>query len=674
MSFLYPSLLFLLILPLLLGVAAIIHNSRRQSTWRKLVSEQHEKELVRRRPSWKTTIPALLILMASFLAIIALARPINGFEESEESSSSRNLIIALDISRSMETQDVRPSRLEEARAAAYELINALPSDKIGLIVFSGEADLVVPLTYDHDALKEILSNVKRDWIPTGGTNFGMVLEKATQDLQRSAPTGSNALIIFSDGEDTVGEDSKELAKQAKKNNLLVITVGIGTEAGGAIPDPNGDNGLYQGSDGKHVISNLKIPQLQEFANATGGDFFIMGAGADLTEFALRAAEKIDRHDDTSSINKVPRDLFTTFLIPALLLMLLGLILSTDWKNVGLRRFHSAPLLLLAFLLMGQQLHAEEQPTKARIQDVVHDLQQQNYSSALARMELIKQQSEGGQLGAQLSFAQGIAAMQQSDEATARDAFSRALLSEDKELQAAASYQLSKMGSELHFDELRKMYEDEQGQAKQPSSKELEALRPKFAQDLKNFEDTLSLQDDMEQAQQAAKGMKTFLTALDEEIKKLQEQEQQQQNQDQNQDQQNQDKSDEQDEQKDKEQNQDKSDQSDEQKDEQKDEEQDQDKSDQSDDNKDEQQDQDKSDQSDEQKDEQDSQEDKQEEQQSPEEQQQEEEQATQTPEPKSQEEKDRDRARSILNMNLDEEKGSPVPRINSNVRPPAKDY
>ncbi|MFI3243564.1 MAG: VWA domain-containing protein, partial [Akkermansia sp.] len=520
MSFLYPSLLTLLILPLLLGLVALILNSRRQSTWRKLVSEQHERELVKRRPTWKTTIPALLILLASSLAIIALARPINGFEESEEAASSRNLIIALDISRSMETQDVRPSRLEEARAAAYELIDALPSDKIGLIVFSGEADLVVPLTYDHAALKEILSHVKRDWIPTGGTNFGMVLEKATQDLQRSAPTGSNALIIFSDGEDTVGEDSKELARQAKKNNLLVITVGVGTEAGGAIPDPQGENGLYQDSQGKHVISSLKIPQLQEFAHATGGDFFIMGAGADLSEFALRAAEKIDRHDDTSSINKVPRDLFSYFLIPALGLMLLGLIMSTDWKNVTLRRFHSAPLLLLAFLLMGQSTRAQEQPATA--------------------------------------CAPGLAAMQEADEATARDAFSRALLSEDKELQAAASYQLSKMSGELHFDELRQLYADEQGQPKQASSKELEALRPKFAQDLKNFEDTLSLQADMEQAQQATKGMKEFLTALDEEIERLKQQEQQQQQQDQDQD-----KSDQQDEPKDEPQDQDKSDQQDE---------------------------------------------------------------------------------------------------------------
>ncbi len=656
---------------------------------------------MQRRPTWKSTVPAILVLMALSLAIIALARPINGYEESEEMASSRNLIIALDISRSMETQDVRPSRLEEARAAAYEVINALPSDKIGLIVFSGEADLVVPLTHDHLALKEILSHVSRDWMPMGGTNFGIVLEKAMQDLQRSAPTGSNALIIFSDGEDTMGEDSKELAAKAKKNNLLVITVGVGTETGGAIPDANGENGLYQDQAGKHVISRLKIPQLQQFADATGGDFFIMGAGADLGEFAQRAAEKIDRHDDATSINKVPRELFFYFLLPTLILMLLALILSTDWRKVELRRLKSPPLLLLALLLMIPNAKAEEEAPSFDVQGLIADLQQKNYSSALARLEQAKAAAEGQELNTQLSFAQGIAAMQQADKVLARKAFSRALLSEDKALQAAATYQLSRMGNDQHFDELRQLYMDDKGEAKEPSSQDLESIRPKFEQDIKNFQDALSIKKDMAEAQLAVREMQQFLKILDEEIEKKKQQEQQEQNQDnqdqqdnqdeQNQDQQEQDKQDQQDNQDEQDQDQqeqDKQDQQDNQ-DEQNQDHQDKDKQDQQD-NQDEQnqdqQDQDKQDQQDkqdEQNQDQQNQEDKQDEQQQPEEQKEnkeqeqqepEEQQAQEAPQAKSEEDKQKDKARSILNMNLDEEKGSPVPRINVGIRPPAKDY
>ena len=252
MSFLYPDILwFLLLIPVLAVLVTMAWRSSGQG-WRKLVSARHS-ELVQRRPLWRTALPATFGLLALTCTIIALARPINGYREGGATTTGRNLLIALDISRSMETQDVTPSRLAEARAAAYELIDALPGDKIGLIVFSGEADLVVPLTYDHTALRDALEQVNRSWAGVGGTNFGLVLRKAMQDFKRSAPEGStNALVILSDGEDTVNS-SLDIAKEAKENKLLVITVGIGTAAGGPIPDERGENGLWQDAQGKHVI-------------------------------------------------------------------------------------------------------------------------------------------------------------------------------------------------------------------------------------------------------------------------------------------------------------------------------------------------------------------------------------------------------------------------------------
>ena len=212
MSFLYPYVLIALLLPLLLAVLGIVAHRHARQGWQRLVAPAHRAELVRRPPLWRTVLPAVLGLLALCFTIIAAARPINGYSESGAVSSGRNLIIALDVSRSMETTDVTPSRLEEARSAAYELINALPTDKIGLIVFSGEADLVVPLTYDHNALKETLYNANRDWVSMGGTNFGLVLKRAMQDFERSAPDGTNALVILSDGEDTENS-SEELAKE-----------------------------------------------------------------------------------------------------------------------------------------------------------------------------------------------------------------------------------------------------------------------------------------------------------------------------------------------------------------------------------------------------------------------------------------------------------------------------
>jgi len=146
MSFLYPLVLIALLVPLLLAILGVLAQHRARQSWQRLVAPAHRATLVRRHPLWRTALPAALGLLGLFSAILAAARPINGYTETAAVANGRNLIIAIDVSRSMETADVTPSRLEEARSAAYELIDALPTDKIGLMVFSGEADLVVPLT------------------------------------------------------------------------------------------------------------------------------------------------------------------------------------------------------------------------------------------------------------------------------------------------------------------------------------------------------------------------------------------------------------------------------------------------------------------------------------------------------------------------------------------------
>ena len=267
MSFLHPyNLLLLLLLPIL-GVAAAVLWRRSSRTWQQLVSPEHP-QLVIAPSAWRTLLPPLLTLLALLCIIIALARPINGYKAGSASASGRNLIIALDISRSMETQDVAPSRLEEARAAAYELIDALPGDKIGLIVFSGEADLVVPLTHDHTALRDALEQVNRDWAGSGGTNFDQLLRCALSTFSRTAPDSANALVILSDGEDTV-DTPLDLAQEARRRDMLVITVGVGTPTGAPIPDSAGENGLWQDASGKHVISKLNTESLHRFAQASG---------------------------------------------------------------------------------------------------------------------------------------------------------------------------------------------------------------------------------------------------------------------------------------------------------------------------------------------------------------------------------------------------------------------
>ncbi len=642
MTFLYPMMLWALALPLLLAVAAIFKRHRASQSWQRLVSPEHAAALVVKTPAWRSMLPPVLTLLALTSAILAAARPIHGYTSTEAVASGRNLLIALDISRSMETQDVKPSRLEEARAAAFELVDALPGDKIGLIVFSGEADLVVPLTYDHTALRDALEQVNRNWAGYGGTNFGLVLQKAMQDFTRSAPTGTNALVIFSDGEDTVGS-SLEVAQEAREKNLLVITVGVGTSIGDSIPDARGENGLYQDAAGKHVISKLDTAALKRFADATGGDYFTMGSGADLTAFARQAVKKLDTHEESFSGHKVPRDLFAPFAMVSLLLLVAAILLATEWRTVR----PAAPLLLLFLVLAAAPAEAAPQSESVRA-----------YEDALAQMG--------------------------EDTDKAREMFSRALLDEDAGIQAACLYELGNLNTAATFTRLRGLYgQGPEAEAvedtpealnapTQPSPEQLEEIVEELGKDMQPYRDALGIRPGMEPAQTNIRNIEAFIEKLKEEIERLKQQQQQQQNQDNQQ----------QDQQQENQQQQDKNGEGEQNPDEQN--QQPEDDQQQQGDNSDQpqQQGQDEQEQNGEQPQQNEPEQNEQQPQDSGEQQQQQQpppptprpQPAAQQEPPMSDKEKAEQRAASILKMHMDEEQGSPIPRANQAVRPPEKDY
>lgn len=664
MSFLYPHFLWALLLPLALGGAALLRHRRAGSAWRLLVSPAHEGELVRQRAPWHRLLGCLFGLLALVSAIIATARPINGYGEAGVTAGSRNLLLALDVSRSMETQDVSPSRLEEARAAAFELIEALPEDKIGLIIFSGEADLVVPLTYDHTALRDALEQVDRTWAPGGGTDFNKVLRKALQDFERSAPEGTNALVLLSDGEDTT-DSGTSLANEAKEKQLLVIAVGIGTEAGGPIPDPAGENGLWQDAEGKHVISKRDTASLQQFAQATGGDFFAMSPRADLTAFARHAVRKLATHEEEFSLNKVPNDLFAYPAAAALLLLVLSILAATDWHRAP-RRLRLLPLWALA-LLLGAQAQAAPAPESL------------------------------GAYRVGLSFSE-------KDPDTAKEWLSQALLDSDTELQAAAYYAIGNSNTQATFRDLRKLYEqpapaDDDSEDKTaapqqgPSAKALQGIVDALREDEKSYDNALRLNPQLKQAAANKAKVEELIKALEEEIKRRTPPSDNERNQEQN---------NEQNEQNDNEEQQ-QGDQSDNNREDNREQQGDQGDSNR-DDNQEQQGDQDKDKQDPQQNDrDKDKQDDRQQgqqgddkqpppqqdqdnakpddnEQNTPDKQPKQPPPAAQEPEEqngaadKNDKEKQEQRAASILQMHVDEEEGSPIPHLNLPPRPPKKDY
>lgn len=508
MTFLYPQVLLLLILPLITGVWGVVQRYRAGTTWRALVSPEHAEELVVSRPVWKSYLSTALLTAALICIITAAARPILGYTEATTTMNGRNLLIALDVSRSMETDDVKPSRLAEARTAAFELIDALPEDRIGLMVFSGDADLVVPLTYDHAVLRDTLQQVDRTWASHGGTNLGRLLEKALQDFRRSASGETNALVILSDGEDTVDTDREQLLSLAEQNKLLVITVGIGTTTGAAIPDAGGENGLWQNAEGKHVISKLDEESLQRFAEQTGGSYFSMSGGTDLRAFARDAVRRINRHEEEFSAGKIPNDIFSYFALPALILLAVVILLNTDRR--GFRR--AVGTVILSLLCFAPAAQAE-------------DAAEATAESAVSRME---------DLPALSGYERALEQMKKGNTQQAHELLSAALLKGNEDLQAASHYALGNLNNQEIFGELRKLYGgeneeadagEEQAQPAEPSPESIRNIVSRLRKNLVFYDDALKLNPGLEQAAENKKRVEELIKRLEKDAEQRKEQQQ-----------------------------------------------------------------------------------------------------------------------------------------------------
>src|SRR5207237_1390043 len=174
-----------------------------------------------------------LQLLGLSLAVVSLAQPRWGYTFQDVKRKGLDLLIAVDTSRSMLSNDVQPNRLDRVKLATQDLINELQGDRVGLIAFAGRAFLQAPLTIDYEAATESINDLDTKAIPEGGTNISEAITLATNTFGKSA-TGNRALIIFTDGEELSG-DAVKAAKAAADAGVRVFTVGVGTQQGSLIP-------------------------------------------------------------------------------------------------------------------------------------------------------------------------------------------------------------------------------------------------------------------------------------------------------------------------------------------------------------------------------------------------------------------------------------------------------
>lgn len=272
MSFAWPHLLWLLFAPVALLVwefrrrrngAAAVHPKilRAEAGARSLELAAPSVQPVARRSR-----PRVWLCVGLALVIAALARPQWGRLEEPVFDQSREILLAMDLSRSMLTPDVPPSRLARSKLLIQSLLEKLQGERVGLAVFSGTAFLQSPLSADYEILSEFLPALGPDFLPEGGTNYRALINTAIAAFGTSG-TADRFLIVLSDGEAT-DDDWKDRMPELKQKGIRVIGLGIGTIAGGMIPD--GSGGFVKDERGAVVLSKLENGTLQQLAQATGG--------------------------------------------------------------------------------------------------------------------------------------------------------------------------------------------------------------------------------------------------------------------------------------------------------------------------------------------------------------------------------------------------------------------
>ncbi len=319
MRFVYPEFLYslwgLIILIALLSLA----RHRREKYCQRFADMKFIPELSGTLSLSRHSFKHALVVLVFALSLIALARPQWGFEIREIKRQGLDIIIVLDTSRSMLTDDVKPNRLERAKLAVKDFIKQLKGDRIGLIAFAGDAFLVCPLTVDYGGFLLSLDDLDVDSMPRGGTNIAQALREATKEYDNT-PSKYKAVILITDGEN-LEEDPSPQIEEARRQNIKIYCVGIGTREGELIKDTDvfGERKFVKDEDGNIVKSSLNEALLQNIALKTGG-VYVRASGA---QFGLDVIyeQQLSKLEKRDLEGQMAKDYFERFQIPLSLAVL-----------------------------------------------------------------------------------------------------------------------------------------------------------------------------------------------------------------------------------------------------------------------------------------------------------------------------------------------------------------
>jgi len=268
----------------------------------------------------------ILFLGAFGLLIIGIVNPQIGTRLENVKRTGADLMICLDVSNSMRATDLSPNRLDKAKMAISKLIDKLNGDRIGIIIFAGEAFVQLPITTDYASSKLFLESITPDMIPTQGTNIGDAIDLSMESFGKDE--GKNkAIIIITDGEDNESSGVKA-AQQAAEKGVAIYTIGMGSTAGAPIPTySNGTREYKKDKQGNTIVTRLNEQTLQEIA-AAGNGIFVRATNSDAgLNNVLNAVDKLEKKQFESKMYSDYEDRFQLFICGTFLLLLIETFIS-----------------------------------------------------------------------------------------------------------------------------------------------------------------------------------------------------------------------------------------------------------------------------------------------------------------------------------------------------------
>ena len=328
----FEFLYLLLLIPIMLCLL-IIYNKWRKNAVNKFSDIEMFKKIAKSYSKKRSKTKNTLTIFIFIFLIIGIANPQIGTKMEEVKREGVDLMIAIDLSNSMLSEDIKPNRLERAKQAISKLIDQLQGDRIGLIVFAGEAYIQLPITTDYSAAKLFLSTINTNLISVQGTEIGKAIDLSIQafDLKNEQ---NKAIIIITDGENH-DKEAIDKTKEASKLGIFVHTLGMGLKKGGPIPIYNkygAKTDFRKDKDGNTIVSKLNESLLREIAKNGNGSYIRANNSTSGLATLFKEINAMEKKEIGTMIFTEYKNRFQFFIGIAFILLLLDLLILKKRNN------------------------------------------------------------------------------------------------------------------------------------------------------------------------------------------------------------------------------------------------------------------------------------------------------------------------------------------------------